>query len=322
MRLCPHCFLVFTPLVCSTMSRWQELIKNTPVTTLFIIFLCSVLHLLQVTVGPPLSAVSLSPRLVLGTGDLYRVVSSAFYHANVMHIGMNMLSMAAVGTLVEKRVGSLSLAVTILASLLLTSLLYLTVAYLAYSWCDYTPWMYQHCVGFSGILFHLSVLECAMGLQPRSVFGVVHVPPALYPWVLLVVLQFFLPNLSFLGHLSGILVGTLQVHGFLDGLLPVEETLCDLDALVTSWSTHIPTQTNNLLHFVPTQRPGERPNGGIKQACRTVATVFYQLWEALYVILFGRGQRLNANATLWSESRPDSPSRVERSRLVRESEMV
>jgi hypothetical protein len=35
----------------------------------------------------------------------------------------------------------------------------------------------------------------------------------LYPWVLLVILQFLFSNISFVGHLSGILIGYLWVHG-------------------------------------------------------------------------------------------------------------
>ena len=51
-----------------------------------------------------------------------------------------------------------------------------------------------------------------------SLFGLFRVPPHLYPWVLLLVIQLLMPGVSFLGHLSGILVGYLcksPMHQFL-----------------------------------------------------------------------------------------------------------
>jgi len=99
---------------------------------------------------------------------------------------------------------------------LLTSAIYILIAYAAYAVFGYDAWMYQHAVGFSGIIFHLSVLESQLHPGPRSVFGFFSVPAFVYPWLLLLALQLIMPNLSFLGHLAGILNGTLEYHGVLD----------------------------------------------------------------------------------------------------------
>ena len=40
----------------------------------------------------------------------------------------------------------------------------------------------------------------------RSIFGLFTVPAKFYPWVLLVVWQLLVPQVSFLGHLTGLLV--------------------------------------------------------------------------------------------------------------------
>jgi hypothetical protein len=45
----------------------------------------------------------------------------------------------------------------------------------------------------------------------------------------LVVLQVLVPGLSFMGHLSGIVAGTLQLYGCLDCIMPSETTLLRMD---------------------------------------------------------------------------------------------
>jgi hypothetical protein len=60
--------------------------------------------------------------------------------------------------------------------------------------------MYQHSVGFSGVLFQLSVLEANLNPHSeRSVFGMFRVSSSSYPWAMLLVMQFILPHVSFLG---------------------------------------------------------------------------------------------------------------------------
>lgn len=316
------------------MSRFKELLRTTPPTTAAVVLLCCLLHLVHVTAGPSLPAVTLCPRLVLGLGEYYRLLSSAVYHGGFLHLGMNSMSMVAIGGLLEKRIGTTALMVTIWYSMILTSLLYVAVAWITYeSFLNQQGMMYQHSVGFSGVLFHLSVLECHYGpLQPRNLFGMVSVSPALYPWVLLVALQFIMPNLSFWGHLSGILVGTAQAHGYLDLILPLESTLRDLDSVIVVPITSVPS-------FVPTQSvPTSSSRGGLGRVLQAVVTIVRQFFEAVWVILFGRGHRLNANIampSLWpsrssattttTASTPDPSSDPERSRLMhgeRESEMV
>lgn len=252
-----------------------------------------------------------------------------------MHIAMNMMSMVAIGGSLEKHMGTLSMAVTILHSIIWTSVLYTVIAWMAFAVFDYEKLWFQHSVGFSGVLFHLSVLECHMGpLQPRNLFGIVSVSPQWYPWVLWIVLQFILPNLSFLGHLSGIVVGTLHLHGYLDWILPIEDTMRELDE--SSWMGR-PCHRNTPISFVPTQsRTDISTNGGsIGETLRRVGTLTQQFFEAISVLIFGRGRRLNTNISFpWSfrgssaeqqqvSSNEVSSDTVERTRFIqRESEMV
>jgi hypothetical protein len=85
-------------------------------------------------------------------------------------------------------------------------------------------------VGFSGVLFAMAVDEATLSPFPtRSVFGLFEVPTRLYPWVLMLVLQFLLPGVSLLGHLCGILIGFAHAAGVLRFAIPSLETLRKLE---------------------------------------------------------------------------------------------
>ena len=109
--------------------------------------------------------------------------------------------------------------------------LYVALAYAAGGVTGDGGWAAQSAVGFSGVLFALAVDESALTPAPmRSVFGLFSVPTRLYPWVLMLVLQLLLPNISFLGHLAGILAGSLHAAGGLAWALPSLPALRRLEA--------------------------------------------------------------------------------------------
>merc|ERR1711998_466279 len=62
-------------------------------------------------------------------------------------------------------------------------------------------WSTYCSVGFSGVLFALLVVQLEMtGAQPQSLFGMVTVPPRIFPFALAIVLQAVMPQVSALGH--------------------------------------------------------------------------------------------------------------------------
>ena len=83
----------------------------------------------------------------------------------------------------------------------------------------------------SGVIFALAACEAARGGGRRSVFGVVEVPARLYPWALLVAMQVIIPNVSFVGHLGGLVVGSLEVTGWLAVALPSANAAAAVDGV-------------------------------------------------------------------------------------------
>lgn len=81
--------------------------------------------------------------------------------------------------------------------------------------------MFSSGVGFSGVLFTYAVIEAFHTTETtRSVFGLFSVPAKVYPFILLILLQIIIPGISFLGHVSGCIVGLLVVSGAMDICLP------------------------------------------------------------------------------------------------------
>jgi membrane associated rhomboid family serine protease len=71
-----------------------------------------------VLLGPALTAHNPFPAPYNGTHEYWRLVSSAFLHDGIIHIGVNMLSLYFVGSALEPAVGSRNLVVIYFTSLL------------------------------------------------------------------------------------------------------------------------------------------------------------------------------------------------------------
>ena len=278
------------------MSRAAEVAASIPLANRFIIGLCVGVYVLQTVLNLDLQDFTLCPRNVLYQHEFYRIFTSCVFHGGLLHIGFNMMSTAAIGSLLEKRFGTLRHMFTTVVGMFLTSVMYILVACLL-SWiCRYDRLMYQHSVGFSGVLFQLSVLEANLSPNSsRSVFGMVQVPAYLYPWALLVVLQIFMPQISFVGHLSGIFVGTLQLYGVLDALiLPSDEYLRAMDdwpslQRMASREDYVRTPTEGSSSISHVRDPSALVSG-IRRGVGMLLKLVKDLLETIRVIIFGRGR--------------------------------
>lgn len=281
------------------MSRASEALADIPLATRAILGVILLTYAYQFLFDPDLHNFTMCPRDVLYRHEFYRIITSSLFHGGLMHIAMNSMSTNAIGSMLERKVGTLIMGLTILLGILLTSVIYVLISWLLSVGFGYERMMLQHSVGFSGVIFQLSVLESNMGpTRARSVFGMFQVSSKMYPWALLVVLQFIMPQISFLGHLSGILVGTLQYYGVLDKLFPSDTYLQECE---TSERLGFLRRQDGYVNVPEAGWRRETPDSigvALLTACGCIAMLAKKLCEKIKIIIFGRGAEANANIQL------------------------
>ncbi|CAN0076885.1 unnamed protein product [Ectocarpus sp. 12 AP-2014] len=223
--LCHH---TSPPVNIGTPRRFQVVITcacHTSLPAVSVVCLTSPVHVLQGCVfvfNTNIGNYVLIPSRIIYLGEYYRVITGALLHGGLMHIVFNMMSFLSIGSSLEVAFGTLSLLFTILWSMILAGVVHCGAEWVMTVWVTHDPkYVNQASVGFSGVIFTLALIESYRSTQPtRSVFGMMRVPTRMYPWVLLVLLSVFMPNISFVGHLSGILVGVMHVYGLTKPLMP------------------------------------------------------------------------------------------------------
>lgn len=207
-------------------TRLKVIWEQTPLITKSIVAACSAIYLAALFVGwDNLGALCLSADTVISRLQLWRLITSATFHAGLLHLAFNMMAFFPMGTSLERALGSFHLTWLILILIFLGDALYIAFSYLAY-FVGF-PMLLSHCaVGFSGVIFGLIPLDVrASGGAQRSIFGLFTVPAIAYPWVLLVLWQLLVPQSSFLGHISGLAIGQLYSMGLLKVITPSNDTV-------------------------------------------------------------------------------------------------
>ncbi len=133
------------------------------------------------------------PAVDLG-GEWWRLFTSGFLHANILHVGFNVLLLRLLGALLERRLGFVRYAVLYVAALLSGALGALLASPRAPT------------IGASGAVFGLMgahlMISRAAGLRARDsgVMGLL---------ILNLITTFLVPNISIGGHIGGLAGGLL-----------------------------------------------------------------------------------------------------------------
>lgn len=152
---------------------------------------------------------------------LLRLLGSAFVHGSDHHIYYNMASFVWKGFQLEQRMGVGPYAVFLVYMLVLSQAIHVAVAYIGEVYFGFA--MLNTCaIGFSGVIFAMKYYLNASDHQGQttSVHGI-KVAVRYAAWVELVLISWIYPNVSFFGHLCGILAGALAFH---TPFVPVDAT--------------------------------------------------------------------------------------------------
>ncbi|EGC34786.1 hypothetical protein DICPUDRAFT_98105 [Dictyostelium purpureum] len=201
-------------------SKVNQYLSTIALTTRFFFLLCVSLFILECFNIIKAWQVCLSPYYLLShpLSNAYTIITSNYFHINILHILFNMLAFIPLGSRLEKsKFGTLQFFYLIVLFSILIPLM-TTVLSVIGLYTNITRFGYYSCsVGFSGIVFSLLEIEF---FEDRlvSLYGITNIPSKLYPFAILFITYLIFPSSSFLGHLSGIFVGLLFVKGNLSFL--------------------------------------------------------------------------------------------------------
>lgn len=186
------------------------------------------------------SAVAFSYDTVVQQGEYWRMFTASIAHVDLWHFGFNTMTLYQLGIL-EPVYGSLTFAYLSIALIFITVLITLLIYFIGIYKYGRQDFLYQSAIGYSAVLFAWMVAEsvrqeeyCPIFLFPSFCVKTwlipfpefVHswlglgLPVNLGPFILLVITKFIIPRSSFVGHLSGILIGYPLAWNALNWLTP------------------------------------------------------------------------------------------------------
>ena len=208
--------------------------KPIPPATTFLVTLCCGIHLARIILKLDTTFLAFIPHRVLFRFEVYRIFTGVLVHLDSYHLLSNMLSIVVFHAHLERSFGTLRLLEACLWATVLSKGIYLLFALERLGFRGSSSLWYTPVAGFSGVIFFMTVLDCCLFPQidrkvEFPIIGVIRVSSTWYPWLLLLSCEVWLPRSSFIGHLSGILAGSLVATGIIDPYFASRETLQSLE---------------------------------------------------------------------------------------------
>ncbi|XP_022766883.1 rhomboid-like protein 15 [Durio zibethinus] len=205
-------------------TRARQWWDNIPFLSSSVVIVCGVVYLICLLVGyDSFYEICFLPEALVSHFQVYRIYTSIIFHGSLLHVLFNMLALVPLGSELERIMGSIRLLYTIILLATSNAIFHLIIALVVAHnpFRSYQNLMNECAIGFSGILFSMIVIETSLsGVQSRSVFGLFNVPAKWYAFILLVVFQLLMTNVSLLGHLCGILSGFAYTYGLFNFFIP------------------------------------------------------------------------------------------------------
>lgn len=227
------------PLPSSQQSNLAQLLQR-PVTTIFLgVIIYIAYHLWSSRTDP--SDVSYSYEAIINRGEYWRMVTSSFAHFDAWHLMFNTMSLYQLGEL-EATYGSVTFAYLNADLVFITMAICLLFSHILITKFGRADQATSQAVGFSCVLFAWMVAAsvrmrqyCPIFILPTLCFTTYYIPNPLAlinfgpnsgfpvnigPVLLLIITKVVIPRSSFLGHLSGIVIGYPVAWNLLNWLTP------------------------------------------------------------------------------------------------------
>lgn len=202
--------------------------ENIPPVTLMTMALNIFLYISPIQ---PLMNVCINVQETWNRNDWKRLFFSPFHHADDWHLYFNMVSMLYKGIRLEQRIGSNWFAFMLSVFSVMTGIIYLLLETILAELMEDQSYKMQCAVGFSGVLFALKVVNSYY--NPGGLTYVMGIPvwEQYACWAELVAIHLIAPGSSFVGHLSGIIVGLIYINGPLKQLMQICADIVSLSSL-------------------------------------------------------------------------------------------
>uniref|UniRef100_A0A8D8TFN2 Rhomboid-related protein 4 n=1 Tax=Cacopsylla melanoneura TaxID=428564 RepID=A0A8D8TFN2_9HEMI len=151
--------------------------------------------------------VCISAHTILYDREYRRLVLSALEHGDDMHLYYNMVSLIVKGKQLERMFGIIHYLVLVFFLIVSTSAMYVLLSVISSMINNDESDLYQCAIGFSAVLFAMKTIMTRLHPNETQQLLNMTVRAVYAPWIELIVIHLMVPNASFKGHLSGILVG-------------------------------------------------------------------------------------------------------------------
>jgi rhomboid domain-containing protein 1 len=149
---------------------------------------------------------SLVPKLVIENGEYHRLILHTLCHGNILHLFLNMSILIRLISTLNYRINIIKFMFFLLITY---NLVYLSFAFILKSFFNYPFSYYNGCIGFSGLIFGLMYFNGLLNSGRTININGMLIPAQYQVFYTLLFSQIMMPNVSFLGHFSGIIAAGL-----------------------------------------------------------------------------------------------------------------
>ncbi|ERN20329.1 hypothetical protein AMTRI_Chr06g177960 [Amborella trichopoda] len=155
-------------------------------------------------------------------GQYWRLITSAFSHISIVHLVFNISALWSLGII--EQLGHIGLGIEFyihytLVLIVLSGVLVLVAYHVLIRRFNIEYFRRVTAVGYSCVVFGwMTILAVKQPSSKLELFGVLSLPISFAPFESLIFTSIIVPQASFLGHLSGIIVGYMIAWGLIHGM--------------------------------------------------------------------------------------------------------